>query len=1001
MDIDGSLIQAIDAQYQLKRWNDFAGFETWLGRFVKTTGIPEAGFAELLRRFYNPVPRPAPEWQDSETVAILRDPPDTGPLASLANRGWISEDLAGSLRLSDVELAQYVLRDVDAARDVQENALHVLGRCNNPRDWGPTNRRGLVYGMVQSGKTANMIALIHLAKKVGYRLVILLAGDKDSLRNQTQYRMDLAFRLRNGLNQADLVSSPTFSGDFLQTTNSYEANFEYHGRVARKQPWLTIIVIKKQRHNLEKLIREILAMKEGLEREGLTLAEVFPTLILDDEADYATPDTDPEGAGSAIHRVILSLRAAIPRNCYVGYTATPQACLSANPNDEVGYPRDFFWLLEPYQVKTEGELSPKTYLGAYELFWEYERALIRAIGKDDWPHHEKDERGRPLGVYVPDRPVGSDDEEAVRARLIQEEAQFLDRLDREGRSLPSLTDALLDFMIGCGVRWWRDAGRSGRPVPATGKEIDDSPEFSHHAAMVHLSYNQDNQAAIRSLVRRQWKGAVRILREAGDAAATPTGVLGERWRAFSARLESLYPAAEVPTWDRVRPFVDLCVQITERPIHNHREPGFPLYPGSPFIYLLNSSDDGMELNYNPDEAFQIRTKKAAIIVGGNILSRGLTIQGLSVSVFGRSARIPLGDATLQMGRWLGHKKGELDYIQLYLQDEVKELLQQVALADDYLRRQIKDVIRHGFGPMEVLVELRNSPFFRATSPQKSRFLENDGGGVGFAGRSTWLCGPSFVLDDVRENTRVIAEFEQTQGPAVLSCNRARLYRNVDVARVTRLLESLRCQPGAPQATFMQYASYLKSWRAEEGRLPRVPPINIAVYASVQQRQRKLGSTHPASAAQARAEARDWFPSIIGGKGSLAGQKGGYLGDAFLDKSEDWQLGHPDASSDRVPGDDILIVLYPLHPTYLTRSLYPGSGGTANPQYVYAEAGNQWYVGVPGEPPERYPLWSFAAWTPSGGPLYGVGVNRLIPVESVRMQGRVVSNGKRRDERQAG
>ena len=79
--------------------------------------------------------------------------------------------------------------DVQVLEDIRENTLHILGRCNNPNDWGDSNRQGLVYGMVQSGKTASMINLIAMGIKAGYKLFIILAGDKDSLRKQTQKRL--------------------------------------------------------------------------------------------------------------------------------------------------------------------------------------------------------------------------------------------------------------------------------------------------------------------------------------------------------------------------------------------------------------------------------------------------------------------------------------------------------------------------------------------------------------------------------------------------------------------------------------------------------------------------------------------------------------------------------------------------------------------------------------------------------------------------------------------
>ena len=91
-------------------------------------------------------------------------------------------------------------------------------------------------------------------------------------------------------------------------------------------------------------------------------------MILDDEADYASQNTDIEGEGSTIHEDLINLRKSIPRNCYVAYTATPQACLSADPEDPIGYPRDFWWLIEPFMVENDGQRVPKTYLGLGKHF---------------------------------------------------------------------------------------------------------------------------------------------------------------------------------------------------------------------------------------------------------------------------------------------------------------------------------------------------------------------------------------------------------------------------------------------------------------------------------------------------------------------------------------------------------------------------------------------------------------------------------------------------------
>ena len=123
------------------------------------------------------------------------------------------------MRFSPNKLKEILgINDEEVCIDIQENSLHILSGCNDPRDkggnWGDKNHQGLVYGMVQSGKTASMMNLISLGIKAGYRLFIILAGDKSSLRDQTQERVNKAFKLDNGVNPTTLIQSTTHHLDF-------------------------------------------------------------------------------------------------------------------------------------------------------------------------------------------------------------------------------------------------------------------------------------------------------------------------------------------------------------------------------------------------------------------------------------------------------------------------------------------------------------------------------------------------------------------------------------------------------------------------------------------------------------------------------------------------------------------------------------------------------------------------------------------------------------------
>ncbi|MBW2662973.1 MAG: hypothetical protein JRD93_13505 [Deltaproteobacteria bacterium] len=69
----------------------------------------------------------------------------------------------------------------------------ILGLLENPLKQGAWERKGMVVGHVQSGKTANYTGLICKAADAGYKLIIVIAGTQNNLRSQTQARINEGF----------------------------------------------------------------------------------------------------------------------------------------------------------------------------------------------------------------------------------------------------------------------------------------------------------------------------------------------------------------------------------------------------------------------------------------------------------------------------------------------------------------------------------------------------------------------------------------------------------------------------------------------------------------------------------------------------------------------------------------------------------------------------------------------------------------------------------------
>ncbi len=245
----------------------------------------------------------------------------------------------------------------------------ILGHLQDPVDEGEWDRRGLVIGHVQSGKTANYMGVIAKAADAGYKIIIVIAGIHNNLRKQTQERIDEGFvgRSSDPTNRINVGVGNKIDYPYPATlTNIHD---DFNKNTAAQSGWRIndftkpiILVIKKNVRTLESLhgwLKEMNAQGHG------RISDV-PMLMIDDEADHASINTNKEDIDptrtNAMIRKILRLFA---KSCYIGYTATPFANIFINPESygdkEVHkelFPRDFVYCLDP----------PTTYFGPEKVF---------------------------------------------------------------------------------------------------------------------------------------------------------------------------------------------------------------------------------------------------------------------------------------------------------------------------------------------------------------------------------------------------------------------------------------------------------------------------------------------------------------------------------------------------------------------------------------------------------------------------------------------------------
>ncbi|MFF4436785.1 Z1 domain-containing protein [Streptomyces sp. NPDC001621] len=123
----------------------------------------------------------------------------------------------------------------------------------------------------------------------------------------------------------------------------------------------------------------------------------------------------------------------------------------------------------------------------------------------------------------------------------------------------------------------------------------------------------------------------------------------------------------------------------------------------------SSSEDRLDYENGP---------VVAIAVGGNTLSRGLTLEGLSVSYFVRA--VSAYDTLLQMGRWFGFRNGYADLPRIWMTDELAEWFRHLATVETEMRRDIDKYMTEDETPLTFAVRLRTHPALRVTAAAKMR-----------------------------------------------------------------------------------------------------------------------------------------------------------------------------------------------------------------------------------------------------------------------------------------
>lgn len=577
-----------------------------------------------------------------------------------------------------------------AIETIEKVSDEVLGRIEDPEREGSWDRRGLVMGNVQSGKTATYTGLICKAADAGYKVIIVLAGLHNNLRSQTQVRLDEGFLGYKAAapGNGGATFEPTGASEFgtnarADSVTNRNENGDFNRHVAKHfgihpggNPLL--FVVKKNATVLKNLLGWIHASADSADPEtGRKFHRHIPLLVIDDEADQASVDTksgafdenglpDEDHNPTSINRLIRSLLFSFEKSAYVGFTATPFANIYIHEQartKELGddlFPRSFIVNLP----------AASNYAGAARVFGIVDDEDAGLAGVSPLP----------IVHFVDDHADSNEPEETegwMPPKLVAKTGHV--PLYGDKRTMPpSLRRALMCFLLSTAVRSIREVG----------------PLFN--SMLIHVVRYTNVQGIVKEEVERELAEMVSRL-QYGDGARRPN--LLDNFRAL---------------WD------EDYVVTTARFGQEHRLPewadvaaALPKVAASVSVRSINGSAlDALDYEQHRDTGLNI------VAVGGDKLSRGLTLEGLTVSYFLRCSR--MYDTLMQMGRWFGYKERYLDVCRLFTTDELYAWFQHIAAATEELRIEFDHMVSVGATPKEYGLKVRSHPLMLVTSAVKMR-----------------------------------------------------------------------------------------------------------------------------------------------------------------------------------------------------------------------------------------------------------------------------------------
>ena len=615
--------------------------------------------------------------------------------------------------------------------NIEKSSFEILKSLQfDTRESGPI--KGLVVGNVQSGKTANMAGLMAMAADNGFNYFIVLSGVIENLRRQTASRLydDLKnVKLRNL--DWTRVDNPT-----IRSREPEHDISKYNLSNNSRDKYFTVCLKNKGR--LESLIKWL--------KSDPNKAKQLRILVIDDEADQASINTkDIEEENSTINKLIKKLvndKSFLAMN-YISYTATPYANVLNETSKDSLYPKDFITLLEP----SEDYIGPTQIFGMEEPEKSPKVEIIKEISETD-------------------------------ANLIKDIQK-----GETGQNIPrSFKDSIRWFILTvCAIRTYS----LKKPVSML---IHTSFKIDHHEIIAdkvqnYIKYLKDNfDEQVLSEFHELYKSEQYVMNKQ---------VFLDGMGGYST--PELVP--EYPIWEKVKEQLIKMISLDDDEFISYiplNEEKAPVFHNGIHLAIDNSrtrvNNQQVRLIY-PDKNNMPEVAPAFIVIGGNTLSRGLTLEGLTTTYFLRTTN--QADTLMQMGRWFGYRKGYEIFPRVWLDENANRRFLFLSQMNEELREEIQQYAINGNTPIDYAPRIKNSPDYqliRITSNNKQQSsIEREFDFFGFNSQTVYFEKNSDML---KHNLNVTKGFLEELKNCEVKNNKL-IWRNVDNSKIKAFLKDYK------------------------------------------------------------------------------------------------------------------------------------------------------------------------------------------------------------------